>query len=252
MESVPNTVGWIDLLETFYAAGDSIAETDLPAFVTEPVVTADASGITVEASLDPASVANVSQATISYGIAADDGSTVYYGDEPATIADDGSGLVTGSYDLTVLNISDGTDTATAYITLRQRGEGTMFGVDVPMLYYPPGSVEGEPGQDIVLSIVLDPEGNVIDETYYSVDTDTGTVGELSADPEGIVVPQLRTVAADGTETWTPTSDVGLYADPENLTYSFEPLETGTPLVITLTATDFGGHTAATNTLAEAP
>ncbi len=116
-ESVPNSVGWIDLLETFYTAGDSIAETDFPAFVTEPVVTADASGITVEARLDPASVDNVSQATINYGIANDDGSTDYYGDEPATIADDGSGLVTGSYDRTVLNISDGTDTATAYITL---------------------------------------------------------------------------------------------------------------------------------------
>ena len=118
VDFVPNPSGWVDFLDAYYAAGQGIAATDLPAFVNaEPDVTGDATGLTVEGTLDMASVENLSSATISYGIQSDDGSTTYYGDEPATIADDGSGLVSGFYDLTVLHISDGVDTATAYISL---------------------------------------------------------------------------------------------------------------------------------------
>ncbi len=60
------------------------------------------------------------------------------------------------------------------------------------------------------------------------------------------------VDADGNVSWNPTSDVGLYADLPNLTYVFEPLEAGTPIVVTLEVTDFGAHTAAISTAVEVP
>ncbi len=62
-----------------------------------------------------------------------------------------------------------------------------------------------------------------------------------ADPEGIIVPKLLVVAADGTQSWEPASDVGLYADLPNLQYDFETLASGTPLLAQLTVTDFGGN-----------
>ena len=179
-----------------------IAPTDLPAFVnSEPDVTGDATGLTVEGALDMVSVENLTSATVSHGIQEAEGSVVYFGDEPATIADDGSGLVTGVYDLTVLNISDGVDTATAYISLSTDDETDGFGLDVPMAYYPPGWVEGDPYEDVTLSSAFDGEGTVVEETYHAIDAETGTTGELYAEPEGIVVPQVLLVDADGNSSW---------------------------------------------------
>jgi hypothetical protein len=251
--AAPNPSGWIDFLEVYYAAGQGIAETAVPAFVdAEPAVTGDAAGITAIGTLDTASVENLTDAIITYGIPSDDGSVTYFGDEPATIADDGSGLVSGFYDLTVLTISDGVDTATAYISLTTDDQSDGFGLEVPMAYYPPGWVDGDPYQDVVLSIAVDGEGTVTSETYYAVDAETGAAGELYAEPDGIVVPRLLNVDAAGTVTWIPTSDVGLYADLPNLQYTFEPLDPGTPLVVTLQVTDFGANTAAISTLVDVP
>lgn len=251
--SAPNPSGWVDFLKAYYASGQAIAETDFPAFLnSEPDVTGDATGLTVEGTLDMVSVENLSSATVSYGIQQEDGSVVYFGDEPAMIADDGSGLVTGFYDLTVLNISDGVDSATAYISLSTDDETDGFGLDVPMAYYPPEWVEGDPFQDVTLSIAVDGEGTVIAETYYAIDAETGATGELYSEPEGIVVPQVPIYDADGNSAWSPTSDVGLYADLPNLLYTFEPLDAGTPLVMTLEVTDYGDNTAAISTVVEVP
>jgi len=251
--AAPNPSGWIDFLEAYYTAGQGIAPSDVPAFVNdEPDVSGDATGFTVEGTLDMASVESLSSATISYGIQYDDGSVSYFGDEPATITDDGSGLVSGFYDLTVLHISDGVDTATAYISLSTDDETDGFGLEVPMAYYPPGWVEGDPYEDVTLSIAVDGEGTIIDETYFAVDAETGATGELYAEPEGIVVPQVLLVDADGNSSWDPTSDVGLYADLPNLSYVFEPLEAGTPIVVTLEVTDYGANTAAISTVVDVP
>jgi hypothetical protein len=216
----------------------------VPAFVEpEAAVSIDETGLFAEATLVMASLDNLATAAIGYGVQLDDGSAVFFGDEPATIADDGSGVVSGFYDLTVLNISDGIDTATAYISLTIDDASDGYGLDVPMAYYPPGWVDGDPYEDVVLNIAVDGAGDVIAETYYSVDPETGATGELYADPEGIIVPQVLVVGADGELTWQPTSDVGLYANLPDLTYTFEPWESGTPLLVSLTVTDFGGNTA---------
>ena len=121
-----------------------------------------------------------------------------------------------------------------------------------MAYFPPGWVDGDPYEDVVLSITVDGEGTIVDETYFAVDPETGATGELYAEPEGIVVPQVPIVDADGNVSWNPTSDVGLYADLPNLTYVFEPLEPGTPVVVTLEVTDFGANTAAISAVVQAP
>jgi len=104
----------------------------------------------------------------------------------------------------------------------------------------------------VLSIAVDGEGTVTSETYYAVDAETGATGELYAEPDGIVVPTLLFVDAAGSVTWIPASEVGLYADLPNLQYTFEPLDTGTPLVVTLRVTDYGANTAAISTLIDVP
>ena len=65
----------------------------------------------------------------------------------------------------------------------------------PMTYYAPG--ESQTGEEVILSIVLDDEWNVLTETYYRYDVELQTYGELTTDPEGIIVPKVLNVEADG-------------------------------------------------------
>ena len=172
MDFAPNMSDWVDFLNAYYSSGQGIGRricrrSSTPSPTSSVMPPASPS----KAPWASASVENLSSATINYGIQSGDGSTVFYGDEPATIADDGSGLVSGFYDLTVLHISDGVDTATAYISLSADDETAGYGLDVPMAYYPPGWVEGDPYEDVVLSIAVDGEGTVTDETYFAIDPD---------------------------------------------------------------------------------
>ena len=89
--------------------------------------------------------------------------------------------------------------------------------------------------------MLDAEGNLVSETYYLYNPEADTYGELTADPDGIVVPLVFAQTAGGAGEWVPTSDVGLYADLPTIAYDLVPLDPGTQLYVELTVTDFGGN-----------
>lgn len=247
---------WLTLLTDYYTAGNEIPTEDEPDFTNSDGVAEsefDDYGVTVWGYIDPEIAANVSEAYISYGLVEEDGSIIFFGDEPADVADDGSGLVTGSYDLTMLTITDGIDTAMAYLWLSIDEASGVMTVDVPMAYYGPGATDEFDYQDVVLSLTLDSEtGDILSETYYAYDEELDMFGELTADPEGIIVPQVLTLAADGTEEWVPTSDVGLYADLPLLEYDLVPLDPGTELYLSLTVVDFGGNYDAVGTIVFVP
>ena len=110
-----------------------------------------------------------------------------------------------------------------------------------MAYYPPDGGEVS-YDDVLLSLVFDEaSGDVISETYYTYNADLGTYGELTADPAGLIVPEVYVAGADGPGAWSPAADVGLYADLPSLQYDLESLPSGTQLYIVLTVTDFGGN-----------
>lgn len=255
----PEAVGdspWLGLLASYYEAGNAIPPEDLPRFVNDEGV-ADVQfvdgGITITGSIDPEIAANVSDAVMSYGIIEADGAVTFIGEEPATVAEDSSATVTGEYDLTALTISDGEDTAYAYLTLSAEDDAGVISVEVPMAYYAPDDVGGETYQDVLLSITLDAATlDILDETYYAFDDSLGTYGELTADPAGIIVPEHLVVSPDGSGSWVPTSEIGLFADLATLQYDFEPLAPGTPLYVELTVTDFGGNTATVSAQVEVP
>lgn len=232
--------GWTGFLDAYYAGGAAIPEEEQPQFVSEEAeIFFDEDGLNIAGEFDLAAQGNITTATIDYGVVEEDGSITFIGTEPAQVADDGSGFAIGIYDLTALTVSDGIDTSYAYLDLTIDEEAELVTIDVPMAYYPPGSDEGY--GDVLLSLVLDSAGELISETYYVFDEELGTFGELTADPEGIIVPTLLFVGADGSFEWVPSSDVGLYADLPSLTYDLEPLESGTQLYVELTVTDFGGN-----------
>jgi hypothetical protein len=94
--------------------------------------------------------------------------------------------------------------------------------------------------------------DIIEETYYVYNEELGTYGELTADPQGIIVPEIFFVSADGIGSWEPTSDVGLFAELASLQYDVSPLESGTVLYIDLSVTDFGGNSALVSAVTDVP
>ena len=104
-QDIPDNANvWLEFLDAYFVTGAAIPSTELPAFTSEDSeITLSDDGLDMTNAVEPASVDNLSGATIRYGVENEDGSTTFFGDETAELADDGSGLVTGFYDLTVLH-----------------------------------------------------------------------------------------------------------------------------------------------------
>ncbi|MBB6626833.1 hypothetical protein H5V45_05815 [Nocardioides sp. KIGAM211] len=249
---------WAGFLDAYYTAGDQIPKAELPAF-TDPAAGPDVTfdddgGITLTGTFDPASLDNITEATISYALVNDDDSITYLGEEIADFSDNGASAdAVGTYDLTFLQITDGEDSAYAYVDLDLSDDlGTAF-FDVPMTYYASTDPDGEDPRDALLSLVLDIDSGKFDsETLYLYDEESGGYGELPPDPEGILVPDVLTISGNGEQVWEPTTDVGLYADVANLTYEFVPLDSGTTIQADLALVDYGGNTSTLSTLVDVP
>lgn len=254
---VPSAEPWAGFLDAYYSAGDAIPAAEQPEFsdpAQGPDVAFDQDGITLTGTFDPAALDNITDATISYALVNDDGSISYFGEEIADYADDGAAPeATGTYDLTYLQLDDGEDSAYAYVDLDLSDDLRTAFFDVPLTYYASTDPDGEDPQDALLSLVLNiRKGTFTSETIYVYSEESGGYGELAPDPEGIIVPDVLTVSADGEQTWEPTTDVGLYADIPNLTYSFVPLDSGTQIQADLSIFDFGGNSSTLSSVIEVP
>jgi len=245
--------GWVEFLSSYYGEGAGIPANEYPTFETAgSTVTFDDFGLNISGIFDVASQDNLSEAYLRYGTVEADGSITYLGKEEAYLSDDGSGEASGSFDLTTLSITDGLDDADAYYEMTTDEETGVTTFDVPMAYYDPSLVGTTEYKDLLLSIVVDEDGNVTNETYYLYNEKTGTYGEFTADPSWIIVPQVLNVLADGTEQWYSTSEVGLYADIPELLYNFPRLASGTQLYVELVVVDFGGNQAKVDAIVAVP
>ncbi|HEV7722909.1 MAG TPA: clostripain-related cysteine peptidase [Iamia sp.] len=256
-DEVPAAADWAAFLGSYYGAGDEIATEDEAAYLSNDGTAEnffyDEDGLNLVSTFDPALESSLVDATIRYGLIQEDGSTLYLGVEPAEFSTDGSGTALGIYDLTTFEISDGIDTVTAFVDLTFDEEAGTATFVVPMAYYAPEDVEGETYQDVRLVITADREtGDVLSETYYAVDQETGTAGELQAEPEGLIAPELLQVGADGTEEWVASSDIGLFANLPDLTYDFPALPSGTQVYAELTIVDYGGNSATVTAFTPVP
>ena len=255
---VSSTEDWADFLDAYYGAGEAIPAEEQATF-TDPdtgpeVVFEDDGSVTLNGAFDPAGLDNITEATISYAFVNGDDSITYFGEEVADfeVGDDGIPVASGSYDLTAMEISDGEDAFTAYVELGLSEDLTTAFFDVPMTYYASTDPDQVP-QEALLSLVLNIDaGEFESETIYIYDEESGGYGELAPDPEGVIVPDVLTITADGEQVWEPTTDVGLYSDIANLTYDFVPLEPGTLLQVDLTIYDFGGNSSTLSSYVEVP
>lgn len=253
---VSSAASWVDFLVSYYDAGAAIPAEEQAAFVdpeSGAEIEYDGEGFSITGVYDEVGEGNLTGASMSYAVVGEDGTLTYLGEQDAVIGEDGAPVAAGYYDMTALTVSDGEDSSYAYLALGYQEGDEVISMDVPLAYYAPGDVDGETYQDVLLSLVLDAEsGDIVSEQYYVFDPDSGGYGELTADPEGIIVPETLTVAADGTQEWAASSDTGLYADLENLTYDLEPLDPGSVVQLDLTVTDFGDNSTTISGTAEIP
>ena len=243
LEDVPV---WPDVLQSYFSAGEAIPEAEQPDFTNadgQGDYFFDEDGLNLFGTFDLAAEGNLVEATIYYGVLDEtDDSIIFIGEEPGEVSDDGSGLAGAVYDLTVLTISDGVDTDYAYLDLEIDVETETMYIDVPLWYVPPEEFDtDDPPRDVVLSLVLDFEGNIWSEVYYVI-SDDGTYGELDADPDGLIYPVVLNEYPDGTQEWLTLSEQGLWANLPDLEYDLEPLESGTALYAELVLFDYGGNT----------
>jgi len=237
---------WPDLLESFFTAGGQIPEAEQPTFVNttdgEAEYFFDEDGLNIFGYFDLAAQGNLVEAEIFYGVLDEsDGSIIFIGEEPGDVSTDGSGLAAAIYDLTVLTISDGVDTDYAYLDFAIDLDSETVFIDVPLWYVAPGDFGTDAYSDVVLSLVLDFEANILSEVYYEIGAD-GTFGELDADPDGLIYPVLLNQYPDGSQEWVTLSEQGLWANLPDLQYDLEPLESGTGLYAELVLYDYGGNT----------
>jgi hypothetical protein len=240
--------GWFGILEAFYFAGDNLDEASKASFAEDDALEFyfDDEGLTVSGTVDVGSSDPVIAAEIVYGVVDDsDGSVIFIGEEPASFEalDDGSGEVAAFYDLTVLTLSDGIDTDFAYLDMEIDDESGLWFLDVPLWYVPPEETDtDDPPHDVILGLTLNPDGDVLSEVYYEINAD-GMIGELTADPDGLIYPVVLNQYADGSSEWLTLSEVGLYADLPSLQYDVVPLESGTELVVELVVYDYSGDSS---------
>jgi hypothetical protein len=254
-ETVETSESWSGFLDAYYGEGADLSSDAVAAFTqAEPDAQIENDGsVTLTATYDPAAQENLTEATISYAYYERDGTVSYFGEEAAELGTAEDPTALGSYDFTELQMSDGIDTVTAYVDLGVDLDNGTATIDVPMSYYPPKGRGYGAAEDVLLSLIIAYEaGEITTETYYSFDPETSTYGEAQLDPEGLISPEVANYDAQGNEVWYATSDVGLFADLENITYEFVPLPSGTELQMDLALYDFGGNVSYSTTSVVVP
>lgn len=242
LEGVPH---WADTLTAFYTAGNELPANRRASFVEvedpDEGFLFDEDGLTVFGPLDELAVDSIVDASILVGLFEDDGGAIFFAEEPADVGVfDGIPGIEATYDLSVLAIADGVEEALVFRSVHDDPETGFVIVDIPMQYVAPG---GDPeGEDVILSLIIeavnDDEGIVVEEDFYLID-ESGTWGELVADPEGRIFPLVPKATTDGDVGFARTTPVGLAADLPAIEYIIEPLPSGTQLLVDLTAADYG-------------
>ena len=228
---------WPEFLDAYYAAGEAIPQDKRPSFA--PISNQashyfDEYGLTVEAVFDEGAVDNIVDALLYTGVVVEDGTITIIGEDQGLYQ---GNQAVGSNDLTLLILDDGQDQATAYQDISFSEDLSIFVLDVPLAYYPPGSSEY---RDITLHLTYNVTTDEFTEGFYAQD-EFGTISEFQTDPTGLLVPRMPEWRPDGTLEWVQTSDVGLWADLPNLLYDFQTLDPGTSIYAELWVYDYGGN-----------
>lgn len=238
---------WNSFLEAYFATGRSIPPEQRPAWGPsgpELEYVFDDGWIIVGAQLDPGAAAGVVTAEMWAGVEEPGGSVTFYystqgfeGEGP-----DGAGAYGAVYDLDRLVFSDGTDSAFAFTQISFNEDETYFTLTVPFRYRAPiDPSAGRYADPIDLTLIFTLDMNTGEGSRDFFIANDGTMGPFTPDPQGLLFPLVAQRSPEGEIEWVPSTDVGLWADPDRLAADFPDLPAGTRLRCELTISDYGGH-----------
>jgi hypothetical protein len=199
-------------------------------------------GLTIATDFGALAVDTAVSVMLWSGVEEADGSVTFYDSTMGFIAEETT--AGGVYDLTRLRLSDGEDEAWAFEQIVFNEEITFFTLTVPMWYRPPiDSSGGLFGDPIEVALIATFDANTAESTMGLFTASGEATGAFTAEPDGLLFPKVLVRDADGTESWLPSSDVGLWADQSRLSIEFVDLPAGTRLRSELRISDYGGNTA---------
>jgi hypothetical protein len=224
---------WRGFLQALYGSAQNLGSP--PVFTNpnhEAFISPGGDGILVEGQLQEGTFNNLATATLSYAVVDQDDGTVYYvGSVPADV--DETGLVSSTWDLSVMTVGQADAQDYGYYSLEVSDEG-YYSVSIPLGYT-------EPGSDpilVVLSLVLDQDGNVLTNTYY---TETaGAWGELYP-LEGSTFTTLLPVLYPGETETTWEEQTVTFDATQPLDLDFVALEAGIMIGVELVAVDYANQ-----------
>ncbi len=233
---VEAAASWISFLESYYAtAGQG---SGAPQFASDTAESQFANGGFVIGQQIVSDPSQITDAYISYGYVEADNSVTLVGDEAARI--DGDGFVTGFFDTYQLWIEDGASETSFYSSYSVNQSSGVATIGVPIAYFSDPSGDGE---QAYLQMTYEPDtGTILSKTFYAFDSGAGAYSELAPAPGSVFKPLKISVTGSGSQYFI-SSDVGLSADPDGLSFGYRALDPGTFLYAELTIVNGAGDTA---------
>jgi hypothetical protein len=192
-------------------------------------------------------VNQITSVYIAYGYIDTDGTVTLIGDEDAAI--DNTGFATGFFDTYQLWISDGAAETSFYSSYSVNQDSDVATIGVPIAYFPAGASQGV--QAFLQMTYAPSTGTILSETFYAQD-DSGAYGEIAPDAGSTFSPLKIQIAADGSQSYFLSSDVGLAADPNALTFGYRQLDPGTQVYAELNIQTSTGEIATSSAVGTLP
>ncbi len=260
------TTPWRRVLDAYFATGRAIPPERHPSFETvgEQVLAefVEPSGLHVSADFAGATTDDIADVRLLLGVEKD-GSTVFFSDYPGDVT---GTTATAVHGLEAVLLDDGGPEADAdsdatpvfhRITRSATTTGSLTTVEIPLAYYPagtdPGSGEYQPAVLVENSIFDAAADEWTTSRQLLVTTASGTLGSVTPDPAGSLVPMYLRDGPGGL-SWEPIA----FGDPlqADLTMLHMTIWTwgfpGTELTARLVVSDFGGNSASATATAVVP
>ena len=237
LEGVPT---WPGTLSEFFTSGSLLDGASRAVFddETELEATFEDGELGIFVPLAAGTEDSVVEMSVAVGFE-DEGDSVYVIEIPAYLDEqDGRTGLQADYDLTFMSISDGVDEHLVYQSIGVDPDTGLTVIDIPLDYVAPGSDPDE-FEDLLLSIVVDEDGTILEEEFYSRDV-AGILGAFQPQPDGLLFPVALVSTADGEWVYERTGSEGIWADVEVLEYFLDEMPSGTVLDLDVTVRDYAG------------
>jgi hypothetical protein len=244
-DDVTAAASWTAFLKGYYATGQASGGT--PTFASASAQSAFSNGGFVIGQQITSDVNQITSVYIAYGYIDTDGTVTLIGDEDAGI--DNTGFATGFFDTYQLWISDGAAETSFYSSYSVNQDSDVATIGVPIAYFPAGASQGV--QAFLQMTYAPSTGTILSETFYAQD-DSGAYGEIAPEAGSTFSPLKIQIAADGSQSYFLSSDVGLAADPNALTFGYRQLDPGTQVYAELNIQTSTGEIATTSAVGTLP